>query len=426
MLALATAPAVYAYDSLKSFMTDFPASPSPATTGKIAARFETGARSVTDNIEDRDLSGNLSFQRYDLEFGQGLSKTTEYNFLYEHYFKNYSTADSLDSTSDEWRASFDHTFLDFKYAPLKLGIDVGLREKDYKLSDSSDYARSSAEMDLDYKYENLWDLDWKSGFVNYEFLKADGDELKLFTKAGGWLKLADERLEIAPSYKYQRVSQRDPSADRSEHIVNIALSYKINAPFLDKVSSFYEFGRNDTRENDYEDRDDALTFKYTRWHISSEHPLAGWIDTTFKYGQNIRKYDTSPNNYHTWYGENRTNLKIFEEEATKINLLIITEHREGDYIDVDTLRYIKNLAGARLSFKVKNNWGVAPSFTYKKYAYRDNPVKNEQDYDVKIELVKEFNRDLDIRITSRNVWKDFRDQPDAKLWSINAGIEYKF
>jgi len=416
---------VYAYNIPELFPAANLSTAPAAGKSKVTAVFESGSRTATEYTEDRDVSGNLEYQRYDLRFDQELDKTTKYYFAYEQYHKDYSALDNFDSTSYEYHGGFAHTFENVRSGALKLDMDIGLREKDYRTADPSDYARSSADLGLDYKYGDSWDLYWRNGFVNYEYLNADGDQLKLYTKLGGKLWLVDKRLELGSSYKYEGISQHDPSLDRSEHIVNTISSYKFNLPYLNKVSALYEFGRNDTRDDD-EDRDDVLTFKYTRWYVSSEHPILKNLDTAFKYGENIRGYDTSPNNYHTWYAENKTNLNIFEDKAIKVVLSTQLEHRDGAYVSVDALKYRKDVAGTRLSFKVKNNWELAPSFTFKKYDYRDNHVKDEQDYDAKIEFVKEFNQNLDIRITVRNCWKDYRLQPDLMIETVNAGIEYKF
>ena len=401
--------------------------PAYATQNEISTTFETGERSVTDTLEDRDLSGNLNFYQYALRFDHAISKLTKYNFSYGYDYKNYQTLDALDSTSHQWHFGLDHTFENFKANPLKLDIDVGLRNKDYRNSPSSDYERTNASLGLEYKHEDLWAISWRNGFINYDFTKAGNDQLKLFTKLGGWSKLFNERLKIDGFYKFQNVDHETASKGRVENTLNLGSSYKLEMPYFSKLSGVFETGKTDTKDSEYEDRDDNLQFKYTKWHVATAHPLLKNITTFFRYGRISRDYQNSNNGYKNWFAENKTDFEILEDKIKKVNLSILAEHKESNYDLTDSLNYIRNLASAKFSYKMKNNWEFDPSFAFKKYDYSANPLQNEKQYEIKAEFAKElYDGNLELKLTYKFVWKDYENNPDVNLWSIKAGIDYKF
>lgn len=395
-----------------------------ASQNAISTTFEIGERSVTDTAEDRDLSGNLDFHRYLLRFAHEISKTTKYNFSYGYYFKDYETLDNLDSKTNQWNFGLDHIA-----APdaFKVSIDIGFSKKDYKNSPTLEYERSNAAIGLQYKYEDLWTINWENGFINYDYTKSGNDQSKLFTKLGGWMKFFNERLKINPSYKFQKLDDDNASKDRTENVVTVGSSYKLDIPYFDKISGSCGLGRNDTKDYEDEDRDDDLRFKYTKWHISTEHPVLENLDTSFKYGQIRRDYQDSENDYRNWSIENKTAFKLYEDKFKKINFSINTEHKEADYRLVDSLNYIRNAVGNKFSYKIKNNWELTPSFTFKKYDYSSSPAKNEKQYETKIEFSKELpDQNLELSLAYKYVWKDYKYKSDISLWSVKAGIEYKF
>lgn len=406
---------------------------SSAFQNQLSTTLETGERSVTDTLEDRDLSGNLDFYRYRLRFdrfGTGsrelngnLSQQTKYNLWYERYYKNYETLDNLDSISDEWHFGLGRALSD----TVKFSLDAGFREKDYKNAPSSGYERSNAAIGLEYKHEDLWALNWDGGFINYDYTKSGNDQLKLFTKIGGWMKFFEERLKINPSYKFQKIDDDNILKDRIEHVFTVMPSYKLEMPYFDKISGYYSFGRNDTKDYEDDDRDDDLRFKYAKWHLGTGHPLTENLDASFKYGQIRRDYQNSDNDYRNWFIENKAAFKIYEDKFKKINFSTSAEHKEADYRLVDSLDYIKNVIGGNFLYRIKNNWELSPGFAFKKYDYSSSPAKNEKQYEARLEFIKELlNEALELKLAYKYVWKDYRYKSDIALWSVKAGVEWKF
>lgn len=407
---------------LFSYISLIFALPAAALSNKLSTTFEAGVRSATDTIEDRDLSGNLDFYRYRLRFDQEISKSTKYSFSYEHYRKDYETSDNLDASSNEWRFGLDQAFLD----AFKLYLDAGFRQKDYKNSSSLEYDRSNMAIGLGYKSGDLWALRWDNGFTNYDYTKSGNDQFKVFTKLSGWAKFFDERLKINPSYKFQNIDE-DSSKDRTENTASVNSYYKLKLPHFDKISGFYSVGRNDTKDSEDEDRDDDVHFKYTKWHAGTEHPLSESIGTFFKYGQIRRDYQDSDSDYRTWYVENKTDFELYDDKSRQIKFSITGEHKEGDFHLVDSLNYIKNTLTNKFSYKIKNNWELTPSFTFKTYNYTASPTKNEKQYVTNIEFTKELlNENLELNLAYKYVWKEYKYKSDIEQWSIKAGIEYKF
>lgn len=394
-----------------------------ASQNNISSFFETGERSVTDTIEDRDISGNYNFYRFFGRFDQEASKVLKYNVSYEYYYKDYGTSDSLDMDSNQVRAGLDYWLAPEKF---KISLDAAFKSKDYKNSSSSEYDRSNVTLGLDYKYEELWSIGWDNGFINYDYDKVDNDQLKMFTKLRGWMKFFDECLKIAPSFKYQEVDNDNSTKDRAEQVFAVSSYYKLNMPYFDKVGGYYGFGKNDTKDYEDEDRDDDLRYKYQKWHISTDHPLTEKFDTSFKYGQNRRNYQNSPNNYRTWFIENKTDFEIYRDKSKDVKFSVPLEHREGEYSLVHSLNYIKNLIGARLAYKIKDNWELTPAVAFKEYIYHANPPKSEKDYEAKIEFSKSLPKNLDMNLSYKYVYKNYKQKPDIKLWTFRAGIDWEF
>jgi len=399
------------------------ASSSFASQNKFSTFLETGERSVTDTTEDRDVSGNYDFYRFSGRFDQEASKVFKYNVSYEYYYKNYGASDSLDSASNQAHAGFDYWLAPDKF---KLSFDAGFKSKDYKNSPSLEYQRSNAVIGLDYKYEELWSLGWDNGFINYDYNKADNNQLKIFTKLRGWVKLFDKRLKVAPSFKYQEVDNDGSTKDRAEQVFAVSSYYKINLLHFEKLGFYYGFGKNDTKDSEDEDRDDDLRFKYQRWHVSTDHPIIEKLDTSFKYGQLRRNYQNSSNNYRTWFIENKTDFKIYKDKLKDVKFSVPLEHREGNYDLVDSLDYIKNLVGARLSYRVKDDWELVPAVAFKQYIYHANPPKSEKDYEAKVEFSKSLQKNLDMNLSYKYVYKNYKQAPDITLWTIRAGIDWEF
>ncbi len=405
----------------------FFALPAYSIETKISTTFENGKRSATDYLDDRDLSSNLNVYRQQLRLDQKLSSDTKYSVSYERYYKDYDALDSLDSVSDQWLAGFNHSFNDVAVNPLKLDIDAGLKYKDYKNSPDSDYTRSNAAAGLSYGEEDLWNIKWSNGLINYAFDSADKDELKLFTQVSGWTKLMGGRLKISPSYKFQAVEEDKNGTNRNENTIKLAAVCQLLPSYFKAVGAFYELGKNDTKDSEDEDRDDNLRYKYTRWYITTEHPLTKNFETDFKYGRGIRNYSDSNNDYKNWFIEDKSIWNVYEDEVKKIDLLITVEHREGDYDQVDSLNYIKDVINVKVVDRIKRDWELIPGFTFKKYNYHASPLKKENDYETKVEFTKELlNEKLEFKISYKYCLKDYRNKPDITLWQVRSGLEYKF
>ncbi|MEI8176579.1 MAG: hypothetical protein WCG78_06910 [Candidatus Omnitrophota bacterium] len=401
--------------------------PLVAAQGKVVTSIESGERSLTDVLEDRDTSAIFDFVRYNLRIDENLSSATHFDAAYEHYFKDYSALDTFDSVSNAYHFGIDHTFARNDSDKFKIDLGVGFKDKEYNHNLSLSYERTSADIGLSYKHDDLWEIGWRNGLINYEYIKASQDQLKLFTQVSGWVKWFDGRLKIAPSYKFQYVDQLRGNGTRDENTARLASTYKLGLPYFDSLSGAYELGKTDTKDSEEEDRDDDLQFRFHRWYLASEHPLSSLATTAFKYGEIQRDYRANSNNYRTWFLENKTGFTLYEDVKNKTSLQVTTEHREGDYDIVDSLRYIKNTAIAKISCLQKKDWEFTPSLAVKKFDYHASPEKNELDYDSKFEFSKKlFNQNVDVNLSYRYTWKLYRYKSDMRLWMAKAAIGYTF
>ncbi|NQU73285.1 MAG: hypothetical protein HQ547_01060 [Candidatus Omnitrophica bacterium] len=403
------------------------ASPALASQNKISTTYETGNISVTDFLEERDSSGNVEYYRFFTRFDTEISELTKLNFSYRRYYKDYETSDNLDADSNIWHFGVDHTLKGLKLDPVKMDFDFGFSQKDYRNSPSREYERSNIAVGLSHNHEDLWAVNWKSGFINYDYQSSNADQLKIFTKLGSWMKFFDKRLKINPSYKLQSINYDGTGKDRAENTLRLASSYKVGLPHLSKVESAYKIGRNDTKDSEDEDRDDDLWFKYKKWHITSKHPLIEKIDTSFKYGWTKRDYQDGGTSYQNYFVENKTKFKIFEDKVKKINLSVKTQHKESDFNPTDSRDYIKELIKTEFLYRIKNNWELVPSFTFKHYNHPSDATGDERKSEAKIEFLKKlFANNLDLKLTYKYIRKQSKFKADTSQWSIKTGIDVKF
>lgn len=397
-----------------------------ASANKISTYYETGTRSATDTLEDRDISANFDFYKYFMRVDQEASKALKYNASYLRSHRDYDTLDNFDFVTDQWRLGLDYVC---KPDVLKLSFDASFTDKDYKRSPTLSYNRSSASMGLHYIYKEAAVFDWDNGFTSYSYDRADTDQFKVYTRIGGAFKFFDERFKINPTFKYQKVNN-ESAKDRIEQVTTLSSYLKLDMKHFNKISGYFAAGRNDTKDYEDEERDDDFIFNYFKWHAVTEHPLTEKLDTSFKYGQFRRDYQNSNNDYKVWYLDNKMGFKIYDDKMKKISVSTQLEHKEGTYHLVDTLNYVRQQAVARLSYNMKNNWELAPSFAFKRYDYSASPTSDLKQYDLKVEFQKELEsllkKDLSLNLTYKYIWKDYMNKADITQWSVKAGLEYKF
>jgi len=401
--------------------------PAFASQNKISTTYEVGNVSVTDFLEERDSSGSVDYYRFFTRFDKEISDLMKLNFSYKRYYKDYETSDNLDTDSNIWHVGIDHTLKGLKLDPVKLDLDFGFSQKDYKNSPSREYERSNIAVGLSHNHEDLWAVNWKGGFINYDYQSANTDQLKIFTKLGGWRKFFDKRLKINPSYKLQSINYDGTGKDREENTIRLASSYKVGLPHLSKLRGAYEIGRNDTKDSEDDDREDDLWFKYKKWHVASKHPLIGKVDTSFKYGWTKRDYQGGGDSYQNYFVENKTKFKIFEDKIKKINFSVKTQHKEADFNPTDSRDYIKELIKTKFLYRMKNDWELSPSYTFKHYNHPSGATGDERKSEAKIEFLKKlFDNNVDLRLTYKYIRKVSKFKADTSQWSLKTGIDVKF
>ena len=401
--------------------------PAHATQNKISTSFEIGERSITDTIDDRDLSGNYDYYRYRLAYSHTYPEDVDVDVGFETYKKDYVTSDASDNWYHAQRVGLTAPLgRATKPGRFRLALDGGYKDKEYGNSPALEYRRSFVSLELGGSSDELWAWHWKNGFINYAFEEIGSDQLKLHTKISGWRKFFDKRLKINPSYRFQHIEQ-DDEKERTETVGALAASYNLALPYFKDIGASYEKGRNDTKDSDYEDRDDDLRFRYAEWNIETGHPLTQRCVTGFTYGREYRDYVNSANDYRNYFIGNRLNVDLSSDEATKVDISLETQHKEAAFHAVGSLNYIKNLVKGELCWSVKDDWELRPGFKFTKYDYNDNPVRDERQYETKVEYLKKLlSKSLDLRIAFKYVWKDYARQPDVTLWSVRAGMDYRF
>lgn len=388
----------------------------------ISSSYEFGERQITDFIENRDSLDNFNYFKYRFRLKQDVKDNLNYNISYIRQKRDYETRDSLDSRANEYKLGFNF----FLSELTRLQAGFGHKEKNYMNTPSSEYNRDAFEIGLKHKLNPALSFGFDLGAINYDYLRdSASNQHKIRAGINADCLILDNRLNLGGFYRLQSVDQKGNKTDRGEQIIGADINYKFNLKHLKALGLTLEHGKDDTKE--IEERDDNLTFRYTKWALKSNHPLSKRLDTAFRYGQNRRDYLDSASGYRGWFLENETNYEIFTSKQSTLASSLRSEHKETDYHLDDSLNYLKDSLSIELSYNRKKNYKIIPSFTFNQYDYPANLSRKEKDYLSEIELIKEFNRpNLKLKAKYAYRFRNFRYTADVAQWWVNLGIELGF
>lgn len=388
----------------------------------ISSSYEFGKRQITDFIENRDSLDNFDYFKYRFRLKQDVKDNLNYNISYIRQKRDYETRDSLDSRANEYKLGLNIPLSELS----RLQAEFGHKEKHYKNTPSAEYNRDAFEIGLKRKFNPALSFGFDLGVINYDHLRdTASNQHKIHAGINADYLLLDKRLNLGGFYRLQSVDQKGNKTDRGEQIIGADINYKFSLRYLKALGLTLEHGRDDTKE--IEERDDNLTFRYTKWALKSKHPLSERLDTAFRYGHNRRDYLDSASDYRGWFLENETDYEIFASSQFILAGSVKSEHKETGYHLDDSLNYLKDSLGIELAYSRENNYKIIPSFTYSQYNYPANLNRKEKDYLSEIELIKEFNRP-DLKLKAKYAYKcrDFRYAADVVQWWVNLGIELGF
>jgi len=414
--------------TLALFLASFPLkSANAASIASTRIFYSTGKKSQTSGIEDRDVGGYFSYYKYGAVIKAEPTEDFYYRVSYEDYHKNFDAKrDSLDNRTNIYKTYFSIPLRKTDKTMLAINADYRLRTKRYKNSPSSEYDNNNASAGLEFDFNN-YSLELWGGIKDYDYLKSSSsDQLKSFLKITPKIDLFEKDLILSGYYKHDRVDQADNKKDYTENSYSIRSILKLDTPILNKLNGHFDYGRNDTRD-DEEDREDNLRFVYNLWDITGYLKLHKPINTQLTYGQIDRKYLTSANSYTNWYIKDKTKIKIFKKDSLSLNMLIDYEHKESRYHENEALSYRKNTLLGGFNITERGNYSVKPSFKFTRYDYEPGSTSNQKAYKANISARKYLgSTDKALAAGYWYEWKDYKYRPDENRWSLNLSFKLQF
>lgn len=387
--------------------------------------FQTGEKSQTDNIEERDLSGNYKFYKYSITTKAKLKDSSRFSASYYNYQKNFLN-NKLDARINNYNGSFFIPLRENNVFTLSNKLNYELLTKRYKDNDTGEYDRNSIYNEIKLEYNNIYSIEAAAGLTDYEYIKySAANLLKTFLKLAPEIKISDD---ITVSGYYKRLLADTPSnnKDYSEDTLSIRPVMKLACPYFYKIRTHFEQGRCDTRDTK-EDREDSLRFKYKLWDITGYFKPHEKLKTELTYGQKNRDYIISLNDYNNWFINLENDYELIKNNHFGLHLITTGEHKETDFNRNNILSYIKNSYSMRLNIIQKEDWSVKPSLQITNYNYPSGSTSDQTSYQLSLPIIKYLRSENDILEAEYYYkWKDYQDKPNDEQWALNLSYNIKF
>ncbi|MFH0732499.1 MAG: hypothetical protein V2A72_06220 [Candidatus Omnitrophota bacterium] len=393
--------------------------------GSVELYFATGEKSQTDEIEDRDLSGDFDYYKCGFSSNLNLEKNISLKMGFDQYHKDFSSLNQSNADTDVYKIGADFLILDNKESSLNSGLDFSLRNKHYKSAPLSSYDQQRVDGAIKYKLKDIYSLDLNAGINNYEYINDyDNDTMKAFLKISPGVYLFDKALELSGFFRVQRLDAYGNNKDTTETMQGATTTLNLDTPCLNKIRAQFENGKENTQ--DTEDREDSLRYKYQKWNATTYHKFFEKLKNQVEYGQKRRVYLANDNDYENWYIKNKNTLLVIEKDPFDMELSADYEHKETTFDSQHTKSYISNKLGGGLSFSRRADWSFDPEFSFTGYDYTPGSTSTQKSYKAQIGAKKYISEDLILEGYYWHKWKDYKNKADAEQWTLNLSCAVRF
>ncbi len=396
--------------------------------GSTKIYYNTGKKSQTSGIEERDLGGYFSYYKYGTRITAEPTEGFSYGIRLEDYHKDFDTKrDDLDNRTNLYSAYFSMPIHKTDEVSVALDTNYRLRTKRYKNSPSDEYDNNNVSAGINITKNKNYALKVSGGIKDYDYIKDhDSDQLKSFFKIAPRIKAFKQRLSLSGYYRRDLVDQTDNKKDYSEDCVSVRTAYDIGKPILDKVSGHFGYGRNDTRD-DNEDREDNLRYEYQLWDVAIYSKPFKNIEGNIRYGQKHRKYFTSIDGYDNWYIDKNTKIRLLSKDSFSVDMLLGGFHKETKFFQNEALSYNKNSFSAGFSMVKRSDFSIKPSFKYTRYKYPPLSTNNQKTYVLKFDTKKYIgSTDKALEAGYWYEWKNYEYSANSNRWNLNLSFMLKF
>jgi len=375
---------------------------SNAQADELFTYFESGERSSTDIMEDRESSDDYAYEKTGFKFKDSINDL-DYEVTYQYYSKNYDNNDNLDNNWNKISLKFDYKDLTFK---------TSYKEKLYHSNPAAEYDQT--KFDIKYKFTgDIWKLAPSLGINNYNYLSAEyNDQLKFYSALEGYYKFLEEKLKLFGKTRLQEAKFEDKE-DRYELITKAGVDYKFDYKYLSLGRFVIESGRDQTLEE--EDRDDTYNYDYFRWYLRSEHPINEKLKTALKYERKTRDYDDYSYAYNNYAITNSTTYTFFDNDQEKLTLRGELQHKESSFTLQHSKGYHKEKAGLKLTYQDKDSYKIIAKGGVSKYDYPGSVTSSKFSWRTNLRLEKKLAQEkIILGLEWDHKYDDKEDSADKK------------
>jgi len=398
------------------------------TLGSTKISYSTGKKSQTSGIQERDLGGYFSFNKYSISVKAEPKEKFFYRAGYQYYRKTFDPKRTdLNAVTNTGNLYFSIPLYSQGESLIKLSANYRLRAKRYKNSPSDEYDNNNINVGIDIKPKKDYSIKFSGGIKDYDYIKDRGsDQLKTFFKIAPKVRLLEQSLSLSGYYKRDIIDQANNKKDYSEDCLSIKTVYNIGKPVLDKISANFGYGRNDTRD-DNEDREDNLRFEYQLWDVTVYSKPFKNIEGNIRYGQKHRKYFISIDGYDNWYIDKNTKIRLLKKGLFFVDMLLGFTHKETKFFENEDISYNKNSLDAGFNMIKRSDFSIKPSFKYTRYKYPPFSTQNQKTYVLKLDTKKYIgSTDKALAAGYSYEWKNYEYSADSNRWNLNLSFVMKF
>jgi hypothetical protein len=387
--------------------------------------FEAGKRSQAEDFEEEEDDSDYTFRNYHLRLKHTVSDIFKYEFGTYIYDKNYQERDDLDNYSRLFHTRGTYFFNKQKQRFSRLDVKLKYKVKRYDDTPSSEYNQIAFSPKITFTRVNLYVLKISSGINSYDYRSADSkDQIRVYSKLEARGYFLEKNLTLLSSYKFEITAETKKDRNKNKNDFLSGFDYRIDAPFIQKISARFGLGQRDTKDDDMRDEDFDYTFR--RFYIKTEHRLQKRVKTDYTYQYFKKDYVSADLDHSGFSLRNGWRVKIHSDSIRELYGSISIKHKHVDYTIKPGSDYAKETFIVRGTYRRKKNWKASTSLQGSFYDF-DDSSKDKNRYYAKLSVEKYLlNKALILYLHLKYKLTDYKKKNDTEVGSARMALQYRF
>jgi len=398
----------------------FSCSVAQAEGGKTSSSFQFGERRTSDIIAESVDYYSFYRSTSHIDFAGG--PDLDYYLKYDFYKKDYDATNNYDNESDTACFGIDYLLKNTPGDKIKLDLDFLQRLRRYKNASSNEYDQTRIGAKLRRKRDE-YSIGARLGLNYFNFTDADKDETEISGKLKAGRFFFDKKLKLKGFAGLTR-TERESKKDKFWLAEGLTADLRIDKPLLKLLRAKIEYREANTKDADFEDRDDDYDFEHLRWYIRTKHELNKRLSTSFKYEDKSRDYADYNFDYDIYKVSNSTKYIFSDTKTRSLYSNLETFHKEEEFTDNDSKSRIRNGFKLKGTYNQKKNFKLQGEFGATKDEYGASVSSNKTTYSYKLGLEKKLGEDLSFKLGWKYKLRDQKYTADIEYTSYKAGVTY--